>query len=198
MAVVLGGLATGAIAQEHWLGFLDVNGTITTIAVPGAFDTQANGINNAGQIVGSFTLDSRNPLHHGFLYTGGAFRTIDVPGAFETQATGINNAGQIVGGFAGDRGIRGFLYAGGTFSTIEVPETIRTEATGINDAGQIVGFVQVVPEPDSLVLFSVGLLGLGLAWRRRVAASTLLWLAVLITTRAVLAATTFVRTALTA
>jgi hypothetical protein len=45
--------------------------------------------------------------------------------------------------------------------------------TGINDVGQIVGFFQsnppppIVPEPGSLVLFSVGLLGLGLAWRRK-------------------------------
>ena len=40
-------------------------------------------------------------------------------------------------------------------------------ASGINDAGHIVGFVTPVPEPGSLVLFSVGLLGLGLAWRRK-------------------------------
>ena len=44
-----------------------------------------------------------------------------------------------------------------------------TQAFGINDAGHIVGSSQFlpVPQPSSLVLFSVGLLGLGLAWRRR-------------------------------
>ena len=57
-----------------------------------------------------------------------------------------------------------------TFSTFDVPGTVQTYAFGINDAGHIVGFALVlpdVPEPGSLVLFSVGLLALGLAWREQ-------------------------------
>jgi hypothetical protein len=61
--------------------------------VPGAFSTQANGINGAGQIVlGSNTV-------HGLLYTVGNLIQIDVPGAGSTSTNGINNAGQIVGTF---------------------------------------------------------------------------------------------------
>src|SRR4051794_23703363 len=57
--------------------------------------TQAHGINNAGQIVGEFSNESRGGLS-GFLNTGGSFTPIDVPGALVTQAFGINDAGQIV------------------------------------------------------------------------------------------------------
>ena len=38
---------------------------------------------------------------------------------------------------------------------------------GINGAGHIVGLLLVIAEPGSLMLYSVGLLGLGLAWRQR-------------------------------
>ncbi|HYM91868.1 MAG TPA: hypothetical protein VEW91_09580 [bacterium] len=72
--------------------------SFTTIDAPGATRTWASGINDAGQIVGSFN-------NHGYLRTSwGAFTTFDVPGATDTGAEGINNAGQIVGTFvAGDK-----------------------------------------------------------------------------------------------
>jgi len=47
-------------------GFLDNNGTITPIDVPGSFGTTPNGINDAGQIVGTYT-DS-NGVQYSFLY----------------------------------------------------------------------------------------------------------------------------------
>jgi hypothetical protein len=67
-------------------------GSFTPIDVPGAFDTEASGINDAGQIVGRY-----NNLTQNFLLAGGSFTPIDVPGATFTLAYGINNAGQIVG-----------------------------------------------------------------------------------------------------
>ena len=110
---------------------------------------------------------SRRQREHGFLDVGGTFSAIDVPDAFSTTAKGINNAGQIVGFFSDNKGQHGFLYDGGTFSTIDVPGASLTNANGINDAGHIVGDFtgSIVPEPGSLVFFSVGLLGAGVAWR---------------------------------
>jgi len=108
------------------------------IDVPGASSTGANGINDAGQIVGGF--GSRTGGSHSFLYSGGSFAQIDVPGAVGTGANGINNAGQIVGIFGNSTGgDHGFLYSGGSFTQIDVPGALGTFAYGINDAGQIVG-----------------------------------------------------------
>jgi len=65
VAGALAGLQTAAFGG----GFLEVNGTLRPIDVPGANFTAASGINNAGQIVGWFN-DSKDGLH-GFLDEGG-------------------------------------------------------------------------------------------------------------------------------
>src|SRR5437016_819095 len=84
-----------ALSSTSWA----VSYTFTQIDVPGASLTRAQGINDAGQIVGTF---SNSPgVEHGFLDTGGIFTQIDVPfaGTLNTFPSGINNAGRIVGEF---------------------------------------------------------------------------------------------------
>src|SRR3954447_13134218 len=84
--LVIAPMATGSSANA-------ANFSFTQIDVPGAFSTQAFGINDAGQIVGTFS-DSTGTGQHGFLDTGGSFTPIDVPGAtIGTFANGINDAG---------------------------------------------------------------------------------------------------------
>jgi len=119
--------------------------SLTTIDVPGASSTFASGINDAGQVVGSY-FEYGSGYPHGFLESGGSFTTIDVPGAFYTMPGGINDAGQVVGGYADVGGYpdtsgpsHGFLESGGSFTTIDVPGASDTSAYGINDGGQVVG-----------------------------------------------------------
>src|SRR5262249_5535028 len=52
--------------------------TYTVLAVPGARDTIPGGINNAAQIVGSYTDSDR--ISHGFQLHGGSYTSFDVPG----------------------------------------------------------------------------------------------------------------------
>jgi probable HAF family extracellular repeat protein len=149
--------------------------------------TVARGINDAGDIVGTFSDATGS---HGFLLTGGVFTTIDAVPPFAppppqlgagTDAFGINDAGQIVGSFNDATGFHGFLLTGGVFTTIDAPGSTTplpfTQIFGINDAGQIVGrfsdatFVDhgflatpaAVPEAGTLVLVTSGLLALGAA-----------------------------------
>jgi hypothetical protein len=83
-----------------------VDGSYTTLDVPGSGETDAFGINDAGQIVGSFFDDSG---FHGFLLdVDGSYTTLDVPGANQTEAHGINNVGIIAGLYYGPRRL-GFL-----------------------------------------------------------------------------------------
>ncbi len=113
------------------------------IDVPGATDTYAAGINQSGQIVGTFK--DANGHYHGFVKDGGAFITIDAPGCEDTYATAINQSGHVVGTCPNPQNSSiwtGFIKIGNAFTTIEAPRTADTRkvfASGINQSGQVVG-----------------------------------------------------------
>jgi pimeloyl-ACP methyl ester carboxylesterase len=114
-------------------GFLLTAGSFAKIDFPGAVQTVADGINDAGQIVGSSGS-------HGFLFSAGSFSTIDFPGSASTVAAGINNGGVVTGyWFDSSNRKHGFVLAKGTFTSLDFPGAISTTANGINDASDIVG-----------------------------------------------------------
>ena len=112
-------------------------------SAPGAiccFGTAAFGINDSGQIVGSFVVSG--PLFQGYVYSGGNYTILSAPGATGgTVAIGINDAGQVVGwtSYLSGAPTQGFLYSGGNFIPLNVPGASNTFAWGINNAGQIAG-----------------------------------------------------------
>ena len=94
--------------------------TFTAIDFRGARNTYLYGINNSGEIVGSYEDVNRN--EHGFLYAGGNFTSIDVLGSPGTYPGGINDSGEIVGYYEDvNFDDHGFLYAGGKFTSMDVP-----------------------------------------------------------------------------
>ena len=111
--------------------------SISTIEVPGATYTSANGMNDRGDIVGNY---SEGWTYHGFVLHNGTFTTIDVPGTIFTDARGINNRGEIVGRYTLTlRTFHGFVLDKGTFTSFDVPGATSTEPSGMNDRGEIVG-----------------------------------------------------------
>ena len=127
---------------EFTNSFFYDHGVITQFTVPGARDTLATGINNLGQIAGTYN-DSRTGMH-GFLDSNNNFTQLDVSGNVGTSAaTGLNDAGQIVGyGQYPGQPSSGFLYDGGTYRRINFPGASSTYLLGINNAGTAVGYYQ--------------------------------------------------------
>ena len=76
--------------------------TFNDVDFPGATDTQAIDVNDAGAIVGDY-FDAAS-VEHGFVSSGGTFTAIDFPGAKSTAVAGINANGDIVGGYTDTTG----------------------------------------------------------------------------------------------
>lgn len=141
-AVVIG-MALHAAAPPGALAQVAFN--FTTFDVPGGNSARGFGINDVGQIAGSYGVG--NNISHGFMRgAAGSYTTIDFPGATETSLNKINAAGEIVGRYKTPTSTfqdRSFLRSsGGSFTPIEAPGAQTTLAFGINGAGQIVGYLE--------------------------------------------------------
>jgi probable HAF family extracellular repeat protein len=109
------------------------------IIVTGAHATYANGINDAGVIVGAY-IDSVETWH-GMALHGSKVTTIDHPNSSATACYGINSSAVIVGSYTTPSGvITGFEFSAGTFTDVRPPASLTSTATGINDDGKIVGY----------------------------------------------------------
>ena len=136
-----------------------------------------NGIDNAGDIVGTWTYfdpATGNTTGEGFL--------LPASGAAATQlahpASSINNVGEIVGA--------DYIYQNGLYQTLDIANSLDTELIGVNDSGVILGYylpsnfdpnnpypdlyflatpISGTPEPATLALISLGLLSLSLLRR---------------------------------
>lgn len=121
-------------------------GYIFTTLTPPDSSTQgvdAYGINDKGDIVGSYLSNSGIPSVNGFVLSNGVYTTIDNGPFLATSLRGINNAGSLVGyGTVPIPGLVptfGFMVVGGTTTSLTVPGAAATFAYGINSLGQIVG-----------------------------------------------------------
>jgi hypothetical protein len=108
---------------------------VTEISVPNATSTSLYGVNNRGEMVGSYTDTSGNT--HGLLIDGSKQTTIDYPGSGAILYD-INDYDVIVGA-GGPTGA--FQYSKGVFTQLDPPGAYGgATATGISDSGLIAGF----------------------------------------------------------
>jgi uncharacterized membrane protein len=142
------GEIVGIYNNPNQTGFLLKSGTYSSIAVPGAVYTYAEGINKYGVIAGYYFDTSGNS--HGFTWDKGTITTIDYGNGYpNTYLAGIDDSGVIVGGYGSWVTVgsfsypweHGFLYSGGTFSTFDAPfgDVVITSPFGMNNKGEVVG-----------------------------------------------------------
>jgi len=121
--------------------FIFSNGSMQNINSSTLFPsgTEANGINDSGEVVGTGYLTSSN--FHAFLFSGGKMKDLGPPGAFQASAIAINNSSQIIGGYYLASGATGeFLFTGGKMTTLPTPAgASAVSAFAINDNGEIAG-----------------------------------------------------------
>jgi probable HAF family extracellular repeat protein len=119
------------------------NGSVQDLGTLGTgFYSEAWGINNLGQVVGSSYTNGGSGLQgvHAFLYTGGAGLADLTPTSDTGNATDINDAGQVTGYQTALGGTHAFRWQGGTFVDLGVlPGFAHSFGWAINESGQVAG-----------------------------------------------------------
>jgi len=128
--------------------------TFTPIDFPGATLTTARGINNQGDIVGSYRIV---PPRHALLIQGGNFIPLvptSVLGTNFSEAFKSNDRGDVVGQFTGNDGfVHGFLLSDGVVTTLDFPGASDTYAFGINESGTVVGYWDLLDAGGNVLVY---------------------------------------------
>ncbi|MBI3476952.1 MAG: hypothetical protein HY010_14565 [Acidobacteria bacterium] len=111
----------------------------TSIDYPGGFATRTRGINNHGQIVGSYADQDGNL--HALLSQKGKFIPLapeTILGTTYSDAFKINDRGDVVG-WVCPYFCHGFLFRKGVVTTLDFPGATATYAWDINESGTVAG-----------------------------------------------------------
>jgi uncharacterized membrane protein len=113
-------------------------GTISSVTFPGPLLTYAQGLNDAGDVVGIY-VDAQQQIH-GFVLQGTTYSSLDFPGAVATEALGINNHGDIVGNYTDSKGrVHGFVRIHGYFLRVDAGFASELSINAINDSRVVAG-----------------------------------------------------------
>jgi len=127
---VVGQSGGHAVLWEH--------GAVTDLQIPGV-GSSAQGINNAGQIVGWFQPDAES-RYRAFLWDNGQVRDLGSLGGDGANASEVSERGQVVGTSDTADGVdHPFLWDNGILLDLWVDKPQWSYASDVNDRGQVVG-----------------------------------------------------------
>jgi hypothetical protein len=138
------GVIAGFYGANVSSGFLLTEGKFRIADFPGAVATAVRGINNLGDVSGTYSVVDLNADEFGFIIPrrGPAisFKLPD-PAASGIVVGGINDLRQLVGYYTdATSALVGFLrQPSGQFVSVIVPGALSTQVYGINDCGIVVG-----------------------------------------------------------
>ena len=127
---------TGATLQLAYI-YQQTTGTFTyldnathTADLPANVNSQATGIDNAGDVVGFYLPTATTS--DGFMIKSGTTTpiTLQFPGSTFTQALGINDEGQVVGFYNDAEGVtHGFIWSNGNWTSVDAPGRQQPRST---------------------------------------------------------------------
>jgi hypothetical protein len=133
-------------ASGNNFGFVDNNGTFTTVGHPGSSNStpqvdQLLGVNDSETAVGFYTNSAGNNASYTYKIQTQKFHDVKVPGSSSVTATAINNNGDVAGFDTNSGGNTvAFLQEGaGVPITLSFPGATATQAFGVNDGDEVVG-----------------------------------------------------------
>jgi probable HAF family extracellular repeat protein len=145
--------ASGEVVGQSGYAFLWKDGGMTNIDNRGVFTSSAAAINDSGQVISNYVIDSHGSTFEPFLWTpdvpngttGTAVGLGFLPDDSSATAYAINSSGEVVGYSRGVSPQRAFLYRNGTMTDLNtlLPPNSGWQlqaATAINDSEQIVGY----------------------------------------------------------
>jgi uncharacterized membrane protein len=134
-------------ASGRWDGFLHHEGGFERISFPGSAWTYAYGINDRGDIVGTY---SAGGIQSAYILAKGEYRKLDAPPGYQTRAYDINSRGTVSGAYhTGAAGTKWqpAIWEQDFFTPLPVITSTlgadMAEGFGINDRGEVVGHYTV-------------------------------------------------------
>lgn len=115
-AEIVGAYSLPSFPANTSQGFTYIYGAFASVTFPKSVSTALNGVNDGGQIAGTYVLPEQT-IFHAFFQNGTISTTEDFPGAVSTGAANINDSGQIVGAYVDDENVtHGYLMTNGPFA----------------------------------------------------------------------------------